>query len=162
MTTNRITPLKVAGAGSAAGVVAAIGLIASLEGKGNIPYLDIVDVPTACYGHTGPDVDMKARYTDAQCMDMLRSDVPKYAAKIDACVTNPFVPAISWSAFISFSYNVGPAAFCKSTLVRKLNAGDLRGACAELSKWTSSAGKVRKGLVNRRAQERAYCERGLS
>ena len=37
-----------------------------------------------------------------------------------------------YDAFISFSYNVGSGAFCRSTLVRRLNDGDYQGACTEL------------------------------
>lgn len=160
MAQTRITPLKVAGGGTAAVLLAAVGLIAGYEGKENATYLDIIKVPTACYGHTGPEVRMGQYHTDAECMEMLQRDVPKYAAAIDGCIKAP-VPAASYAAFISFSYNVGPDAFCRSTLLRKLNAGDVRGACAELSKWTMAGGKVQKGLVNRRKAERAYCERGV-
>jgi hypothetical protein len=42
---------------------------------------------------------------------------------------------------VSFAFNVGDDAFCRSTLVRKANAGDIDGACAELSRWTYAGGK---------------------
>lgn len=162
MSSLRLTPRKAAIAGGSTAALAALGLIAAYEGKENEVYLDIVKVPTACYGHTGPEVKLGQRFSDEQCMDMLHRDVGKFSVAIDRCVTNPQVPAASWAAFISFSYNVGPDAFCKSTLVKKLNAGDVRGACAELSRWTKAGGQVRQGLVNRRRSERAYCERGLT
>ena len=38
-------------------------------------------------------------------------------------------------------YNVGSRAFCQSTLVRKLNAEDYAGACAELLRWRFFQGK---------------------
>lgn len=47
------------------------------------------------------------------------------------CVTVPLTQN-EYSAYVPFSYNVGSRAFCPSTLVRKLNAGDYAGACAEL------------------------------
>jgi lysozyme len=65
------------------------------------------------------------------------------------------------AAYLSFAFNVGVNAFCGSTAVRKLNAGDRTGACAELSNWTRSGGKVLPGLVRRRAAERQLCESGL-
>ncbi|WP_405045477.1 glycoside hydrolase family protein [Pseudomonas aeruginosa] len=49
----------------------------------------------------------------------------------------------------------------RSTLLRKLNAGDVRGACAELSRWVYAGGKKLGGLVRRRAAERELCEIGL-
>ncbi|HHG5564729.1 TPA: glycoside hydrolase family protein [Pseudomonas aeruginosa] len=45
--------------------------------------------------------------------------------------------------------------------MRKLNAGDVRGACAELSRWVYAGGKKLGGLVRRRAAERELCEIGL-
>ena len=56
------------------------------------------------------------------------------------------------------AFNVGNARFCSSTLARKANAGDMAGACAELSRWTYAGGKPLPGLVKRRATERAICE----
>ncbi|MEG1203373.1 MAG: hypothetical protein RSD82_14515 [Comamonas sp.] len=42
---------------------------------------------------------------------------------------------------------MGEGAFCKSTLVRKANAGGLQGACAELSCGTYAGGKQLPRLV---------------
>ncbi|HGM8337746.1 TPA: glycoside hydrolase family protein [Pseudomonas aeruginosa] len=56
---------------------------------------------------------------------------------------------------------MGETQFSRSTLLRKLNAGDVKGACAELSRWVYAGGKVYKGLVNRRKAERELCEQGL-
>ena len=61
-------------------------------------------------------------------------------------------------AFVSLAYNIGSGAFCGSTLVRKLNAGDYAGACAEIDRWVYAGGKRLPGLVKRRAEERARCE----
>jgi GH24 family phage-related lysozyme (muramidase) len=56
----------------------------------------------------------------------------------------------------SFAYNVGTDAFCGSTLVRRLNAGD-PAACDEMLRWTKAKGITLPGLVKRREQERALC-----
>lgn len=50
----------------------------------------------------------------------------------------------------SFAFNVGTGAFAKSTMLKKLNAGDQYGVCEELKKWVYTGGKVWRGLVNRR------------
>lgn len=134
-------------------------LVVKWEGWENRPYKDVVGVSTACAGATRGVTPGKV-YSDRECMDLLARDVVEHGMQIDRCITVP-VPVESRAAFTSFAYNVGTGAFCKSTLVRKLNAGDLRGACAELSKWTKAGGRVLPGLVKRRAEERAYCERGL-
>lgn len=97
---------------------------------------------------------------DEDCMALLARDLVQHGMDIDRCIKVE-VPVPSRAAFTSFAYNVGTPSFCGSTLVRKLNAGDLAGACAELSRWVSAGGRQMLGLVRRRAAERAYCERGL-
>lgn len=61
-----------------------------------------------------------------------------------------------FDALVSFVFNIGLTAFKKSTLLRKLNAGDYHGAAAEFPKWNKQAGKVLNGLVKRRAEEMEY------
>jgi lysozyme len=43
-------------------------------------------------------------------------------------------------------------------MARKANAGDMAGACAALSLWVNVNGKPVRGLINRRALAREYCE----
>lgn len=62
------------------------------------------------------------------------------------------------AALVSFVFNVGERKFCRSTLARRINRGELPAACAELDKWIYAKGRKLPGLVNRRAQERALCE----
>jgi len=55
---------------------------------------------------------------------------------------------------VSFSFNVGLGNFQSSTLRSKLNRGDYEGASNEFPKWRKAGGKILKGLVKRRADER--------
>ncbi|WP_256937108.1 glycoside hydrolase family protein, partial [Enterobacter chuandaensis] len=64
------------------------------------------------------------------------------------------------AALYSFTYNVGAGAFSRSTLLKKLNTGDVPGACIELQRWTYAGGKQWKGLITRREIEREVCEWG--
>ncbi|STU22813.1 Lysozyme [Klebsiella pneumoniae] len=57
----------------------------------------------------------------------------------------------------SFAYNVGAGNFQTSTLLRKINQGDQKGACDQLRRWTYAKGKQWKGLVTRREIEREVC-----
>ncbi|MDE9603724.1 lysozyme [Citrobacter freundii] len=59
-----------------------------------------------------------------------------------------------FDALVSFSYNVGSRALSTSTLLKKLNAGDIKGAADEFLRWNKSGGKVMPGLTNRRKAER--------
>ena len=149
-------------------LIAKIGGAAALLVRSAVPvyegvilktYRDPIGIVTACVGHTGPELEMGQTFTRAQCDDMLASDLLKHAAALD-CIKAPMKDGQK-AAFLSFAFNVGNGAFCGSTLARKANAGDMPGACAELSKWVYAGGKQLPGLVPRRASERAMCERDL-
>lgn len=58
-------------------------------------------------------------------------------------------------ALVSFAFNVGLGTLQRSTLRQKHNRGDYEGAAEEFLKFTKAGGKVLKGLVNRRNDERA-------
>jgi lysozyme len=62
----------------------------------------------------------------------------------------------SWmDALVSFSFNLGLGTLQRSTLRQKHNRGDYDGAAEEFLKYTKAGGKVLKGLVNRRNDERS-------
>jgi len=62
----------------------------------------------------------------------------------------------SWlDALVSFSFNLGLGTLQRSTLRQKHNRGDHAGAAEEFLKYCKAAGKVLKGLENRRKDERA-------
>jgi len=84
-------------------------------------------------------------------------DSAKFEGAIKRCVTVP-LHQYEYDAYVSLAYNIGEGAFCGSTLVKKLNAEDYAGACAEISRWDKQGGVVLRGLTKRRAEERAKCE----
>ena len=140
----------------AAAVALSVPLVMLYEGTVQRTYRDPIGILTACVGHTGPELRMGQVFSKEQCSAMLDGDLLKHAKALD-CIDRELTPGQT-AAFLSFAFNVGNGAFCGSTLVRKANAGDMRGACAELSRWTYAGGKRLPGLVNRRAAERAICE----
>lgn len=145
-------------AASTAVVGAGAALIMEFEGKRNAAYLDPVGIPTICYGHTGPEVRMSLRYTDAQCAAILQKDIATHRAGLAKCITRR-LNENQWAALTSFAFNVGVSKACGSTLVRKANMGDFAGASAEFPKWKNAGGRVLPGLVRRRAAERALWDR---
>ncbi|MGQ6138303.1 lysozyme [Serratia sp. IR-2025] len=159
-----MTPMlkkRLLGAATGGAIAIAAVLIPSLEGVEYKPYRDVVGVLTVCYGHTGPDIIPDKTYTEAECKALLDKDLVPFARSVERSVK---VPASEYqkAALISFSYNVGVKAFETSTLLKKLNAGDSRGACDELRRWNKAGGKVWKGLINRREVEREICNWGQS
>lgn len=148
----------------AAGAVAgAAGFVAPREGLRTSTYIDAVGVPTVCYGHT-LGVKPGDTYTPAECDELLRAELQQFAAKLGRCLKAP-LPEGAAVAFLSWSYNVGTGAACSSTLVRKANGGDLRGACDELLRWDKGriGGKLQRirGLTNRREAEHRLCLQSL-
>lgn len=149
---------RVLAGGSVAIVALAAPVVMHWEGLENDPYKDIVGITTVCYGET-KGVEQR-RYSDEECADMLLRRLHEFNAEIDACITRE-VPTAVRAAVLSWAYNVGSDAACRSTLMRKLNEGDVAGACAELDRWVMAGGKRVKGLENRRREERRLCEGAL-
>ena len=145
----------------AAWVVLAVTLVAGFEGLITHPYYDSVGVKTVCYGATAADhVDLTRTYTPQECKDMLAADLPKYDAEIQRCVDLDVyeqLPANRHAALVSLVYNIGGGAFCKSSVVRDLNAGRVRAACDDFLKFNRAGGRVLKGLTTRRQKERELC-----
>jgi lysozyme len=139
-----------------AGSVALLVPIAMyFEGTVTKTYKDPIGIVTACVGHTGSELKMGQTFTSAQCQEMLYQDLLKHADDID-CIKRPLSDGQK-AAFISFGFNVGKEKLCKSTLVKRANAGDMVGACNELMRWTLAGGKELPGLVKRREAERKIC-----
>jgi len=77
-------------------------------------------------------------------------------AWVEECVNKAATAQLNeneFSALCSLCFNIGCAAFGKSTLVKMLNAGDYNGAATQFSRWDKQAGKVLAGLTRRRAAE---------
>lgn len=117
---------------------------------------------TVGYGHTS-DGFMKVQrgltITLKQAEEALEYDLNETAAKVDELVKVELSDN-QFGALVSFAFNVGLAAFAKSTLLRKLNKGDNASVPAELARWNKNDGKVMQGLVNRRAAEAGLWAKG--
>ncbi|EBZ1027306.1 lysozyme [Salmonella enterica subsp. enterica serovar Muenchen] len=153
---NKVKALLAGGAGAIVIAAALLGGHDGLEGRRYEPYRDVAGVLTNCDGHTGKDIIPGKRYTDAECNVLLNKDLARVKAQVDPLI-KVSIPESERAAFYSFAYNVGTGAFAKSTLLKKLNAGDHAGACNELKRWTYAGGKQWKGLVTRREIEREVC-----
>lgn len=145
---------------SAAGLVG----IVSYEGYTDRAVIPVSgDAPTIGFGTT-EGVRIGDRITPPVALGRALGDVKKFEGALKGCVTVPLHQA-EYDAYTSLAYNIGQTAFCGSTLVRKLNAGDYAGACAQISRWDRFQGKDCKirsngcyGLVERRTGERNLCE----
>lgn len=149
------------GAITGAGMLA-IAIVGNWEGLRLYAYQDVVGVWTACYGET-KGVRPGMRFTKEQCDVMFIGSLAEHEAGMRRCLKAPdSLPDKTYVAFVSATYNIGVAGFCGSSMARRANTGDLRGACEALMLWTKAGGRVVQGLVNRRAAERKLCLEGLS
>jgi lysozyme len=116
---------------------------------------------TIGYGATGPGITKGTVWTQEQADMDLRARVVSLGAFVDSIV-KIVITDEQKAALISFAYNVGKGALKGSTLLRKLNAGDVEGAANEFLRWNKAAGKVMAGLTKRRDGERALFLLGSS
>lgn len=115
-------------------------------------YLCPAGIPTIGYGHTG-DVKMGTKITVHQAEAILEYDLERFESAVSRLA--PKANANQFSACVSLAFNIGIAAFEKSTLLKELNAGRFLNAAHQFDKWVHAKGKVLPGLVKRRAAEKA-------
>jgi len=133
-----------------------IDLIKRFEGLRLKAYRDAVGVWTIGYGHTAT-AKQGQRISAERAEELLKRDVETF----ERGVMHKLKVSVSQSQFdalVSFAYNVGEGALAKSTLLRKLNAGDRQDVPPEFDKWVKAGNITLSGLVRRRKAERALFE----
>jgi GH24 family phage-related lysozyme (muramidase) len=135
-----------------------LDLVKHFEGWRSDAYLDPVGIWTIGWGHTGPDVHRGQTISVEQGEAILKADLAKHEAFVTKVVTRKINDS-QFSALVSFAFNVGNGSLASSTLLRRLNAGDVPGAGKEFLRWvfgTVNGVKVElPGLVRRRRAESA-------
>ncbi len=129
-----------------------IELIKSFEGLRLEAYLDSVAVPTIGYGHTR-GVKLGQTITQEQADALLEEDIHEFELAIQRLV-HVNLTQNQFDALVSFTFNLGIGSLKQSTLLKKLNAGDITGAANEFNRWVYAGGKKLTGLVKRRSAER--------
>lgn len=106
---------------------------------------------TIGYGHT-KNVKKGQKITEAQAEQFLIEDLQTAITAVESTIKVPLTDN-KFGALVSLVHNIGVTAFKKSTLVKKLNAGDYSSVPAQLLRWVNNDGKKMQGLVNRRNAE---------
>lgn len=132
-----------------------LDLIKQFEGLRLIAYKDVAEIETIGYGHTGSDVYAGLKITEEKAQSLLLDDT-QTAQK---CVNTSVQVKLNqneFDALVSFVFNIGITAFAKSTLLKKLNAGNNKTEVAsEFSRWVKAGSdEPVPGLVKRRAKEK--------
>lgn len=170
--TTAISRLRPGGKLTLAGVIgaaAAAGLMTSIpadEGTELRAYRDIAGVWTICAGDTA-NVRAGLVETPEGCQRRLEAQLLAHAGPVMAATPRLAEPGRDnqrWAA-VSLAYNIGTAAYAKSSVDRLFDAGRWREGCDAFLAWNKARVNGRlvvvRGLVLRRQRERAICLRGL-
>lgn len=141
----------------------AIGLImlAMHEGYSEKPYKDTGGVVTNGFGNA--TITPSKPVTVIEALADLKDNTKATGEAVSKCVTAEMTQG-QFDAYVSFAYNVGTNAFCKSTMVKLANAGDKVGSCNQFDRWMFVAGKDCRikanncsGIAKRRKEEKELC-----
>ena len=112
---------------------------------------------TIGYGHT-KGVRSAMTITQAEADSMLIEELAEYGATVEKLVTVDLTQN-QFDALVSMVFNIGAGAFAKSTLLKKLNAGDYGSVPEQFMRWNKATvdGKLQalEGLTRRRTAEAA-------
>lgn len=135
-----------------------VDLICNFEGLRLKAYDDGVGVWTIGFGTTKYPNGIRVKKGDTCTLDQAKAYMQNDLKSFEQTVNNTVTVQLNqnqFDALVSLAYNIGTNAFSKSTLVKKLNANDIRGAADQFDVWVNAGGKRMQGLVNRRAREKA-------
>ena len=140
------------------------------EGVRQKPYRDSVYLWTVGVGHLMYDsqarlpVDQRSAiellpqdnrtFSMEEINAILRSDLARFERGVSTFCPVPLTQG-NFDGLVSFAFNVGLGTLQRSTLRQKVLRGDIQGAADEFLKYNKAGGKVLKGLVTRRNDERA-------
>ena len=133
-------------------------LIKDFEGFSSTSYLDVVNIPTIGWGNTFYENGTKVKLGD----QISKTDALKLLEVVaNRDFSDKIFPSIKvkvsqsqFDAMVSLAYNIRVGAFLKSTLLKKVNAGDFAGAGEEFLRWNKANGKEDIGLTKRREREK--------
>lgn len=131
-----------------------VELICHFEGLKLERYRDAVGLWTIGYGHLILKTEMEKliKITTGEAKTLLRKDLRRTEQGVQKLVSVS-VTQNQFDALVSFAFNLGVGSLKKSTLLRKLNAGDVQRAALQFKSWNKAGGKVLTGLTRRREAE---------
>ena len=133
---------------------AGISLIKEFEGLELESYYCSSNVLTIGYGHTGADVYVGQRITEAEAEALLKADLNRFESAVSRLITVPLTQH-EFDAIVSFAFNCGVGALEDSTFRKRMNAGEEKPLCfkEEFPRWTKGPNGPLPGLVRRRDAE---------
>lgn len=116
-------------------------------------YHDSGDVLTIGYGHTGKKVHLDMQITEEEADKLFSHDVEWAERAVNTYVTIE-ITQNQFNALVDFVFNLGANALHGSTLLRKLNAGDIVSAAGQFKLWCHVNHRVNNGVLARRKRNK--------
>ncbi len=120
-------------------------------------YDDGVGIWTIGWGHTRT-VKPGQVITTERAEQLLDQDLGGFEAAVSQLATAP--SQMQYDAMVLLAFNIGIAAFTRSTVLRAHNRGDYDAAARAFAMWNRAGGRVLRGLIKRRAAEAALYLKG--
>ncbi len=114
-------------------------------------YKDTGGVWTIGWGHT-KNVKFGDTCTQSEADWWLMEDLKDAADGVLRLLLVPVTQG-QFDALCDFTFNLGIGSLKNSTLLRKLNSGDTKGAAQEFGEWVYDGPMIVRGLVRRRVAE---------
>ena len=128
-----------------------LAFIEKEEGVRNKAYRDSKGLLTIGVGHlikANEQHLVNATLSDQEVKDLLKSDLKWCSEAVESSVRVPLAQH-QFDALYSLCFNIGETNFKKSTVLKKINENDLKGAADAILMWNKPA-----VLINRRKRER--------
>lgn len=110
---------------------------------------------TIGWGNTQPGLKLGSTITQAQADALFTKRLTEEFEPGVMAVLTQAVNQGQFDGCVCLAYNTGMSNFRSSTLVKRFNAGDIKGAADQFLRWDRANGQSMKGLRRRRASERA-------
>lgn len=130
-----------------------IDLIKEFEGTVLKVYKDAVGLPTIGIGHLIKKGEVFTTLTQQQAEELLAKDLKQFEEGVSTSVKVALTQN-QFDALVSFAFNLGIGNLNSSTLLKKLNVGDIQGAADQFPRWNKAGGKTLAGLTRRRLAEK--------
>lgn len=137
---------------------AGLKLVQEFEGCKLTAYRDIANVLTIGFGSTGSHVKPGMTISQGEADELLLEDLERFEAAVEKATAGTRTSDNEFAACVSLAFNVGIAAFNRSTVLKRHRLGNKTGAANAFLLWNKArvGGKltVVRGLTRRREAER--------
>lgn len=130
-----------------------LAIIRQFEGYSPFVYNDAAGLPTVGFGHLiRPGEKFSQPLLPKEAEELLKKDVVSTERGVNRRAHVKLWQK-QFDALVSFTFNLGEGALSKSTLLKKVNAGQHGDVPPEFGKWVFAGGKKLRGLILRRDAE---------